>query len=90
MKKFVLLFVLISTISYPCFAKDNSNSFELKNGERLKQYDKYGSYQGYYQQQGNRTKVYDRQGRYQGYYGQQGSRIKKYNRSGSYEGYYQK
>ncbi|MDD3013468.1 MAG: hypothetical protein PHC34_07165 [Candidatus Gastranaerophilales bacterium] len=90
MKKFVLLFALMSIISSPCLAYEKNGSWGLSDGEKLKQYDKNGSYQGYYKQQGDKTKVYNRNSGYEGYYKQQGNKIKKYNRNGSYEGYYQK
>ncbi len=90
MKKIVLLFALISIISAPCFAYDNTPQFGLKSGEKLKQYGKNGSYQGYYKQEGNKLKEYNKSGSYQGYYKSEGNKIKKYNKNGSYEGYYQK
>jgi len=90
MKKFILLFALMSIVSSPCLAYERNSSLGLSDGEKLKQYDKYGSYQGYYKQQGNKTKVYDRNGSYEGYYKQESDKIKKYNKNGGYEGYYKK
>jgi len=90
MKKIILLFLLLSIVSTQSLAKESVSPFDLKKGEKLKQYDKSGSYQGYYKQQGDRTKKYNKNGSYEGYYRQQGNKIKQYSKYGSYEGYYKK
>lgn len=90
MKKFILLLVLALVVAAPCLARDNSSPFELKSGEKLKMYNKNGSYEGYYKKEGNKIKEYNRSGSYQGYYKHEGNKIKKYNKNGNYGGYYQK
>lgn len=90
MKKIILVLALVSIITAPCLASSNLSPFELKSGEKLKMYDKHGSYQGYYKKDGNKIKEYNRSGSYQGYYKQDGSKVKKYNKNGSYDGYYKK
>lgn len=90
MKKFILSVILASMLVNTCLAEESSSPFSLEDGEKLKMYNKNGSYQGYYKKQGNKLKEYNRNGSYQGYYKEQGNKIKHYNRNGSYEGYYKK
>lgn len=90
MRKIILLFAVL-LLSTPSFAMQNpDNAFGLSNGETVKQYDKHGSYQGYYRQSGSQTKEYNKNGSYQGYYCQSGNTAKHYDKYGSYQGYYRK
>ncbi len=91
MKKFLILFTLLTIIASPCFAKQSQNSaFGLSDGEKMKKYDKTGSYQGYYRQSGSQVKEYSKTGSYQGSYRQSGNKVKHYDKTGSYQGYYKK
>lgn len=88
MKKVILLFAVL-LLSMPSFAIQSQNSaFGLSNGQTVKQYDKHGSYQGYYRQSGSQTKEYNKYGSYQGSYCQSGNTVKHYDKYGSYQGYY--
>lgn len=91
MKKFILVLAIVSVITAPCFAiQSQSSAFGLSDGEKVKQYDKHGSYQGYYKQSGDKVKEYNKTGSYQGYYKQSGNTVKHYDKTGSYQGYYRK
>lgn len=91
MKKIILLFGVLFITSIPCLAIQSQNSaFGLSDGEKIKQYDKHGSYQGYYRQSGSQTKEYGKTGSYQGSYKQSGNTVKHYDKTGSYQGYYRK
>jgi len=90
MKKIILLMGILSIISGHCFASQNDNAFGLSNGEKMKKYDKTGSYQGYYRQNGNTTKEYGKTGSYEGSYKKSGNTVKHYDKTGSYQGYYRK
>ena len=91
MKKFILLFGILSILSAPCFAIQSQNSaFGVSDGEKVKKYDKTGSYQGYYRQSGDKVKEYGKTGSYEGYYRQSGNTVKHYDKTGSYQGYYRK
>lgn len=87
MKKTILLLFLLSVL-IPCYAQQSTEPWNLHDGQKVKQYDMYGSYQGYYKQEGSTTKEYDKYGSYQGSYKQSGDTIKKYDKYGSYQGYY--
>lgn len=90
MKKIILLLAVL-LLSAPCFAiQSQSSAFGLADGQTVKQYDKHGSYQGYYRQSGSQTKEYDKTGSYQGFYRQSGNTVKHYDKTGSYQGYYRK
>lgn len=89
MKKLFLLLVLLLTFT-PCYAQQSSNPWSLQDGQKVKEYNKYGSYQGYYRQSGNTTKQYDKYGSYQGSYKQSGNSVKQYDKYGSYQGCYRK
>lgn len=90
MKKVILLFAVV-LLSTPSFAMQSQNSaFGLSDGQTIKQYDKHGSYQGYYRQSGSQTKEYNKNGSYQGSYRQSGNTVKHYDKYGSYQGYYRK
>lgn len=91
MKKLILLLIITIIAGAPCLAIQIQNSaFGLSDGQTVKQYNKYGSYQGYYRQSGNTTKEYNKTGSYQGYYRQSGNTVKHYDKTGSYQGYYRK
>lgn len=91
MKKLLVSIALLAIIASPCFAMQSDNSmFGISDGEKVKQYDKYGSYQGYYRQSGDKVKEYNKTGSYQGYYKQSGNTVKHYDKTGSYQGYYKK
>lgn len=91
MKKIILLLGIVLIISTPCLAiQGQSSAFGLSDGETVKQYDKHGSYQGYYRQSGSQTKEYGKTGSYQGCYRQSGNTVKHYDKTGSYQGYYKK
>jgi hypothetical protein len=91
MKKFLASMALLAIIASPCFAiQSQSTAFGLSDGQTIKQYDKNGSYQGYYRQNGSQTKEYNKTGSYQGYYRQNGNTVKHYDKTGSYQGYYRK
>ena len=91
MKKILVSIALLAVIASPCLAaQSQSGAFGLSDGEKIKQYDKHGSYQGYYRQSGSQTKEYDKTGSYQGYYRQSGNTVKHYDKTGSYQGYYRK
>ncbi len=91
MKKIFVSIALFTVIASPCFAIQSQNSaFGISDGEKVKKYDKSGSYQGYYRQSGNQVKEYGKTGNYEGYYRQSGNTVKHYNKTGSYQGYYKK
>ncbi len=91
MKKFILLIGILAITSIPCFAaQSQSSAFGLSDGEKMKKYDKTGSYQGYYRQSGSQVKEYGKTGSYQGSYRQSGNKVKHYDKTGSYQGYYRK
>jgi len=92
MKKIILSFAFLFFAVAPCLAIQSQNSaMGLADGQTVKQYDKYGSYQGYYRQSGSQTKQYDKHGSYQGSYRQSGDNtVKHYDKTGSYQGYYRK
>ena len=91
MKKLILLLIIVAMAGTPCLAaQTQSSAFGLADGEKVKMYDKHGSYQGYYRQSGSTTKQYDKHGSYQGSYRQSGSTVKHYDKHGSYQGYYRK
>lgn len=91
MKKLILLLIVALIAGAPCLAaQTQSSAFGLADGEKVKMYDKHGSYQGYYKQSGNTTKEYNKSGSYQGYYRQSGNTVKHYDKTGSYQGYYRK
>jgi len=91
MRNFILLLAIASMMMAPCSAiQSQSSAFGLSDGEKIKQYDKYGSYQGYYRQSGDKVKEYNKTGSYQGYYKQSGNTVKRYDKTGSYQGYYRK
>lgn len=91
MRKILLSLILLASIASPSLAiQSKSSAFGLSDGEKMKVYDKHGSYQGYYRQSGSTTKQYDKHGSYQGSYRQSGSTVKHYDQHGSYQGYYRK
>ncbi len=87
MKYLAIIFALM-ILSSPGFC--TQNLFDMKDGQKVKQYDKYGSYQGSYSKKGNTIKQYDKYGSCQGYYKQAGSTTKIYDKYGSYQGSYKK
>jgi len=86
MQKITILFMFLSILISPCFAIQKNGTLNLENGQKVKVYDKYGSYQGKYVQNGNKTKVYDKTGSYQGHSVQSGNKVKYYDKYGSFEG----
>ncbi len=91
MKKLLVSMALLAIITSPCIAaQSQSSAFGLSDGDKIKKYDKTGSYQGYYRQSGSQTKEYGKTGSYQGYYRQSGNTVKHYDKTGSYQGYYRK
>ncbi len=91
MKKLILLLIIVAMMGTPCLAiQSQSSAFGLSDGEKIKMYDKHGSYQGYYKQNGSTTKEYGKTGSYQGSYRQSGNTVKHYDKTGSYQGYYRK
>jgi hypothetical protein len=87
MQKVLILILFSFILISPCFAIQKNGTLNLEDGQKVKVYDKYGSYQGKYVQNGNKTKVYDKYGSYEGYSVKSGSKTKYYSEYGSYEAY---
>lgn len=90
MRKLILTSLLFAIVATPCLALQQDYGSSLADGQRVKVYDKYGSYQGRYEKDGNKVKSYDKTGSYQGYSTQSGNKTKYYNKTGSYQGYSKK
>lgn len=90
MKKFTLILLFTLMMISPCVAIQDNVSSNLSNGQKVKVYDKYGSYQGRYERVGDKVKSYSKTGSYQGYSRQSGNKTKYYDKTGSYQGYSKK
>ena len=87
MKKITLTILFALILTSPCFAIQSDVSSTLSDGQRVKVYDKTGSYQGRYERDGNKVKSYGKTGNYQGYSTQSGSKTKYCGKTRNYQGY---